>query len=137
MKIENFKKNNQYTLHEHRAKKVGLHFDLRLQKKNDVFSFALPKAKIPEKHTVFLAILTHIQRNNLDVLYFSGKINDGEYGAGTIDIIERLPYEILEWDDNNTKILFNVPNKIPNQYLSGTYYLIKLKKNNQYIFSKK
>ena len=53
-----------------------------------------------------MAILTHIQRNNLDVLYFSGKINDGEYGAGTIDIIERLPYEILEWDRNDSKILF-------------------------------
>lgn len=58
MKIENFKKNNQYTLHEHRAKRAGLHFDLRLQKKNDVYSFALPKAKIPEKHTVCSSTLS-------------------------------------------------------------------------------
>lgn len=43
----------QYTIHQHNAKKAGPHFDLRLEKGNEVHSFALPKNKLPDDKHVY------------------------------------------------------------------------------------
>jgi len=125
-----------YTLHEHRARRAGFHYDLRLQKKNDVYSFALPKAKIPDEKNVFLAILSHVDRDNLSVLNFTGSIPSGEYGAGNLSILETGVYRILDWPTDNSKIIFEIPEQYHQQYIVGRYYLVRTSHENNYIFGK-
>lgn len=127
----------RYTIHEHRARKAGVHYDLRLQKKNDVYSFALPKSKIPDDKTVYLAVLSHIDHNNLRALSFTGSIANGNYGAGNLSILETGKYEILDWTDNSDKIIFYVPQQFTGQILFGKFYLIKTtSEKNNYVFGK-
>lgn len=129
----------RYTLHEHRARRAGLHYDLRLQKGNDAYSFALPKAHIPDGENVFLAVLSHIDHKDLSVLSFSGTIEDGNYGAGNLSIIETGTYEIIEWPNDDKKIVFRVPKQYSTrQFLEGEYYLVEtFKKRGNYVFGKK
>lgn len=126
----------KYTLHEHRARRAGLHYDLRLQKGNNVYSFALPKAKIPDEKQVFLAVLSHVDRNNLSALTFIGSIPKGEYGAGNLSIIETGTYNILDWPSDDSKIVFEVPKQFNFQYIVGRYYLVRTAKDTNYIFGK-
>lgn len=126
----------RYTIHEHRADRAGLHYDLRLQKRNDVYSFALPKAKLPDEKSVILAIQTHVDHNDLSVLKFSGNIPKGKYGSGNITVIDHGQYEILDWSDDSSKIIFYVPYQFGGQSLQGKYYLVKTSKENQFVFGK-
>ena len=126
----------RYTLHEHRARRAGLHYDLRLQKGNDVYSFALPKAKLPDDKKVFLAVLSHVDRNDLSALDFIGSIPDGRYGAGNLSILETGKYIILDWPNDNSKIVFEVPKQFGLQDLIGRYYLVKTSHENNYVFGK-
>ncbi len=126
----------KYTLHEHRARRAGLHYDLRLQKGNNVYSFALPKAKIPDEKQVFLAILSHVDRNNLSALTFVGSIPSGEYGAGNLSIIETGTYNILDWPSDDSKIVFEIPKQFNFQEIVGRYYLVRTSKDTNYIFGK-
>ena len=125
----------QYTIHQHNAKKAGPHFDLRLEKGNEVHSFALPKNKLPDDKHVYLAIKTHVD-DNKGALDFYGQIPNGIYGAGEIIIYEKGYYNILDWPSDSSKIIFEVPYQNGAQKLLGVYYLIKTKEN-QYIFGKK
>lgn len=126
----------RYTIHEHRARRAGLHYDLRLQQGNNVHSFALPKAKLPDENNIYMAVKTHVDYNNLDILKFSGSIPDGKYGAGNISVIETAKMEIIEWTTDSSKIIFFVPYQFGGQYLRGKYYLIKTSRENVYIFGK-
>jgi bifunctional non-homologous end joining protein LigD len=126
----------RYTLHEHRARRAGLHYDLRLQKGNDVYSFALPKAKLPDDKKVFLAVLSHVDRNDLSALDFIGSIPDGNYGAGNLSILETGKYIILDWPTDNSKIIFEVPKQFGLQDLVGRYYLVKTSQEKNYVFGK-
>ena len=126
----------KYTLHEHRARRAGLHYDLRLQKGNNVYSFALPKARIPDEKQVFLAVLSHVDRNDLSALTFVGSIPTGEYGAGNLTIIETGTYNILDWPTDDSKIVFEIPKQFNFQYIVGRYYLVRTSKDTNYIFGK-
>lgn len=127
----------RYTIHEHRARRAGLHYDLRLQKGNDVYSFALPKARIPDENNVMLAILGHVDHDDLKALNFYGSIPKDEYGAGNLTIIENGLYNILDWPSDSSKIIFFVPKQIGGQILCGRYYLVKTSRGeNQFIFGK-
>lgn len=131
------RKKQRYTVHEHRARRAGLHYDLRLQKGNNVYSFALPKAKLPDENTVYLAIQTHTDYDDLSALNFSGSIPDGKYGAGNLIILETGQYEILDWPENSDKIIFYVPFQFGGQILKGKFYLVKTSHGeNNYIFGK-
>ena len=125
----------KYTLHEHQARRAGLHYDLRLQKGKNVYSFALPKAKIPDEKQVFLAILSHVDINDLSALTFIGQIPSG-YGAGYLSIIETGIYNILDWPTDDSKIIFEVPKQFNSQQIVGRFYLVRTSKNTNYIFGK-
>jgi bifunctional non-homologous end joining protein LigD len=126
----------RFTIHEHRARRAGLHYDLRLQKGNNVYSFALPKAKLPDENKIFLAILSHVDRDNLKALDFIGSIPDGDYGAGNLSILETGYYNILDWPSDDSKIIFEVPPQFGLQVLVGRYYLVRTSKENNYVFGK-
>ena len=110
---------SRYTLHLHHAFKAGDHYDLRLAYLNNVYSFALPKCKLPDKDNVYLAILSHVDEKDLSILSFEGSIAKPNYGAGKIEILERGLFIPQEWTD--VKKIFVVPHQYNDnqQYLEG------------------
>jgi bifunctional non-homologous end joining protein LigD len=112
-----------YVIHEHKADRAGIHWDFRMQipNKNLLASFALPKSQFPKKPgDKVLAVRTNDHGRYW--LYMNNTtIPKGEYGAGTIKIIQDGKAEILGW--SNTHITF----KIKGRKVSGRYSLIKFK----------
>lgn len=111
-----------YVLHEHQADKAGFHCDFRIQypKKSVLASFAIPRCNIPIKiHEKRLVIKT--EDHGRYWLYFEGRIPEGEYGAGTVKIIQKGKAEVLGWSDSHITI------KLSGKKLSGKYTLVKFK----------
>ena len=83
----------KYTLHDHYRKKMRRsHWDLRIIRpdKKRVWSFALPKAKIPKKGEKILAIQT--EDHHLSIMDFEGPLdnpkNKGDVIASYINCID-------------------------------------------------
>lgn len=79
-----------YVVQEHSATKAGLHWDLRLQVNEVLFSWAIPKGMPIKLGIVRLAI--RMPDHALSWATFEGHIKDGEYGAGKIDIWDSGSY---------------------------------------------
>lgn len=96
----------RFVIHKHRAKRAGLHFDLRLENKRGNFSsWALPKAKLPKKKGErFYAI--RVADHSFGYGDFEGEIPSG-YGAGTVTIHDRGSFENLGWQKNKIKFKLN------------------------------
>lgn len=85
---------NAFVIHRHRAKRAGLHFDLRMREGDSMRSWAIPKAHLPEKGEKLLAMETDL--HELESYYLEGEIPDGEYGTGTMEVFCRGTYETIE-----------------------------------------
>jgi len=128
-KIRNFKKTNEpegkikkgqnkiYVIQKHNAS--HLHYDLRLEINGVLKSWAIPKEPPTEKGIKRLAVQT--EDHPLDYADFEGKIPEGEYGAGKVEIWDNGTYELKESDDD--KIIVNINGK----KLKGQFCLIKFK----------
>lgn len=90
-----------YVVQEHRAKRAGKHHDLRLERKDALASWAVPKG-LPTKRTKsVLAIRT--KEHTRHWLRFEGKIPKGKYGYGTVKIVSRGKYTPEEWTKKKIK----------------------------------
>lgn len=120
--MSNYIKITKFVLHEHKAIRAGLHYDLRIKEpgKEILISFALPKSKIPKKNEKFLAIKT--TPHKMKWLDFEGHIKEGNYGHGDIKIIQKGICEVHTW--NNRLITFVIEDGSP---MNGKYHLIKTK----------
>lgn len=105
-KIPKVKNPQPWTLaiQKHDANKAGTHFDLRLipPKGNKAHSWAIPKAKLPKRGVMQLAIQqpTHTKEY---ATTFSGKIPKGTYGAGKVTMHTNEPVTVLSAGDNRVK----------------------------------
>ena len=105
-KIPKVKNPQPWTLaiQKHDADKAGTHFDLRLipPKGNKAHSWAIPKAKLPKRGVMQLAIQqpTHTREY---ATTFSGKIPKGTYGAGKVTMHTNEPVTVLSAGDNRVK----------------------------------
>ncbi|MFB0565442.1 MAG: DNA polymerase ligase N-terminal domain-containing protein [Candidatus Aminicenantaceae bacterium] len=105
-----------YVIQRHRAS--HLHYDLRLEEKGILKSWAIPKTPPLEEGVKRLAVQT--EDHPYEYKDFEGVIPDGEYGAGTVEIWDRGEYVPVE-SQTFKKIM-----KIKGEKLRGKYCLIKL-----------
>jgi len=111
------KTKSQFIVVEHKAKKAGLHFDLRFKmpKSQNWASFAVRKG-VPLKPGVrVLAVKTHDHSKKEALM--TGKIESG-YGAGTLKKWDGGSCTILKYSSANMAIDFK------GSKVKGIYYLI-------------
>ena len=120
---------NKFLIHEHHADRVGLHYDIRIEKDCVLKSWAC--RKLPElldgKTKKILIIQQPDHKPNW--FDFEGDIEEG-YGKGKISIWDKGFIDIIKWD--NHRII-----KFTGTKINGTYVMINYLKPNQYLFFKK
>jgi len=109
---------SKFVVMEHKAKRAGLHFDIRFRMLNSSkwASFACRKEPPTSPGQKIMAIRTH--NHTEEEALFIGKIESG-YGAGTLK----------KWDNGSCEILIYHPGKhivvtFKGRKLKGTYHFI-------------
>ena len=106
-----------YVIQKHWAS--HLHYDLRLEEKGVLKSWAIPKDPPDREGVRRLAVGT--EDHPLDYADFEGEIPEGEYGAGRVEIWDRGTYKAKEISAQKRLVV------IKGRRLKGLYALIKLK----------
>ena len=106
-----------FVVQEHHAKK--LHWDLRLEYKGVLKSWALPKEPPRSKGVKRLAIPT--EDHPLEYANFEGVIPEGMYGAGEVKIWDKGSYVVEEWSEKKIVV------RLKGRKLKGRYVLLKFK----------
>lgn len=104
-----------FVIQKHQA--TRLHYDFRLEMDNVLKSWAVPKEPTTEFGTKRLAI--QVDDHSLDYADFEGKIPEGEYGAGTVEIWDSGTYNLLSREEG--KIVF----ELYGEKLKGKYILVQ------------
>lgn len=120
----------RYVVHEHRAKRAGLHYDLRfessrLTKSIESYSSRHPLPRVAGIKRMLIKQPNHDKR----WLSFEGEIESG-YGAGTLKIWDKGTIQEISSSRNSRILKFN------GNRLSGEYVLVKLD-SNRYLFFKR
>lgn len=119
-----------YTIQKHDAS--TLHYDLRLEKDGVLKSWAVPKGPSEDPSKKRLAIET--EDHDLDYADFEGEIEEGEYGAGEVELWDEGTYEEVKWKENEIIV------DIHGDKLDGKYVLIRFKPDEEpknWLFFKK
>ncbi len=106
-----------YAIQKHDAS--TLHYDLRLEKDGVLKSWAVPKGPSEDPSDKRLAIET--EDHDLDYADFEGEIEEGEYGAGEVELWDEGTYEEVKWEENEIIV------DIHGDKLDGKYVLIRFK----------
>ena len=124
-----------FVVHEHHARR--LHYDVRLEHKGVLKSWAVPKGPPLDRKTKHLAVQT--EDHPLDYASFHGTIPKGNYGAGQVSIWDSGTYENIgkkdgkpitldqAFEKGHLKILFH------GKKLKEVYSLIKTGRERQWL----
>lgn len=115
----------RFVVHEHKAKRAGLHYDLRIEWNNVLRDWAFRKEPPLEPGIKRFGIAQ--EDHDLFWLDFEGEIEEG-YGAGTLRIWDKGFYEVLKESEDSLTLLFQ------GEKLKGKYVLRKFK--NGWLFFK-
>ena len=107
-----------YVIQRHQAS--HLHYDLRLEEKGVLQSWAVPKEPPLEEGIKRLAVRT--EDHPLGYEDFEGVIPEGQYGAGTVKIWDKGVYELKAWGEKMIEFT------LKGEKLKGRYVLVPLKK---------
>ncbi len=105
----------KYSIQKHDAS--TLHYDLRLERKGVLKSWAIPKGPSEDPSDKRLAIET--EDHPLNYAFFEGKIEEGKYGAGRVELWDRGTHEPVKWENNE------IITRIDGEKLGGKYVLIR------------
>lgn len=113
-------KRSEFVVVEHKAKRAGLHYDLRIKKPNSNMwaSFALRKGvpETPGKRHLSQRQDDHTRKDAL----VKGEIKKGR-GAGFITHLERAPCDIVLWkDDHHIRV------DLKGKKFKGIYHIVKM-----------
>jgi len=111
-----------FVVQKHRA--TNLHFDLRLEWKGVLLSWAVPKGPSPSPEVKRLAMRT--EDHPVEYADFEGTIPEGNYGAGEVIVWDQGPYVPLEDPDaglEQGKLLF----ELKGHKLRGVWTLFRTK----------
>ena len=107
----------QFVIQKHHARR--LHYDLRLEMDGVLKSWAVPKGPSADKSVKRLAI--QVEDHDLDYASFEGLLEDGQYGAGTVEIWDRGDYELIERSEDFLRF------RLDGKKLRGTWKLVHTK----------
>ena len=119
-----------FVVQKHSA--THLHFDFRLELDGVLKSWAIPKEPSTEPDVKRLAIM--VEDHDLSYSSFQGTIEEGNYGAGKVEIWDKGTYDMEARKDN--KMVFVLHGK----KLKGRYTILKFDKagaNNWLLFKTK
>jgi len=108
----------RYVVHRHHA--TRLHWDVRLEMRGILASWAVPNGPPLEAGKRRLAV--HTEDHPIEYLTFHGVIPDG-YGAGTMTIWDTGTYELLLDKENEYKLRFD------GKRLQGEWVLVQTRQN--------
>jgi len=111
------KKSPIFVIHKHKAS--HLHYDLRLEMGGALKSWTVPKE--PPRISGIKRLAIQVEDHDLDYANFQGKIPEGLYGAGDVEIWDKGLYSIVKFEDKEIII------ELKGGKLKGTYCLIRLK----------
>ncbi len=105
---------SRFVVHKHQAR--HLHYDLRLEMDGVLKSWAVPKGVPLEPGVRRLAV--QVEDHPVEYIDFTGRIPEGQYGAGLVEI----------WDKGKFELGKRLPNRLEftlrGGKLSGDYILI-------------
>jgi bifunctional non-homologous end joining protein LigD len=107
---------NSFVIQKHRA--TRLHYDLRLEHRGTLPSWAVPRGLPTRPGDKRLAVRT--EDHPLEYGSFQGTIPEGHYGAGEVRIFDEGTHQILEWNDE--KVSFKL---LGRRYPGLEYHLVK------------
>ena len=118
-----------FVVHEHHAS--HLHWDLRLEYRRTLKSWAVPKKPPLKKGMKRLAI--QVDDHKMSYAKFEGRIPEGQYGAGVVKIWDKGTFKTIEKTANKWIVDFN------GKKLKGEYALIKFARSGEknWLFFKK
>ncbi len=121
------KRHNQLTFVVQKHSASHLHFDLRLEKNGVLKSWAVPKGPSMDPSEKRLAI--EVEDHPLEYGKFHGRIPEGNYGAGTVEIWDHGTYSTKFADEKMWEFYLR------GKKLKGMFALIKLtnKKGSKYL----
>ncbi len=105
----------RFVIQKHHA--THLHYDLRLELDGVLKSWAVPKEPSADPKTKRLAI--QVPDHDLDYADFEGEIEEGEYGAGKVEIWDSGEFDLIECSDKIIRV------ELKGKRLSGAWKLIK------------
>jgi len=118
---------SRFVVQKHQAR--HLHYDFRLEMEGVLKSWAVPKGMPVESGVRRLAV--QVEDHPIDYIDFAGRIPEGEYGAGTVEIWDKGEFEL----DKKTpdQLEFTLRGK----KLSGGYVLIHTDGKNWLLIKRK
>ena len=126
-----------FVVHQHAAR--NLHFDLRLEMKGVLTSWAVPKG--PSKNPADKRLAVHVEDHPIEYGGFEGNIPAGNYGAGSVMLWDRGTYDVLEnlpARDQLARGDFKF--RLHGEKLNGDFALVHMKnrgKGNEWLLIKK
>ncbi len=109
----------RFVVHEHHA--TQLHFDLRLEMDGVLKSWAVPKGPSMDPADKRLAVM--VEDHPLDYISFRGEIDEGNYGAGEVEIWDSGTYTPLGNRLEEGKLVV----ELFGAKLKGDFHIVRLK----------